>query len=275
MSRRALHSLAQREGAVNLRTLQGLSYFRSPSSIPDDDPFVQLLRRCPNIEEFELIGPGIDPTELEAIFETFTPEDEHHPDSVDIHSFIPLGLPNLRTLTLLSMLHSPLMLTLFHSSLPSLQKLTLTPYDDIPYPISLASKFITAHGLTLRSLLLTTPKSWPTRLHPSPVDLLQSCPNLRHLSLEKPLPYLTLFEKHPLQILSIPRPDPDFWPVLDKLLHKLPHLHVLRAKEVKRLKKGLSSRAQEAGVQGEAKEWRRRLLRRGVRVLDTDWNEFD
>jgi hypothetical protein len=46
-------------------------------------------------------------------------------------------------------------------------------------------------------------------------------------------------------------------------------------REVRKLKKGLSSRAQEAGVQGEAMEWRRRLLRRGVRVLDADWSEFD
>jgi len=52
-------------------------------------------------------------------------------------------------------------------------------------------------------------------------------------------------------------------------------LHVVRAREVKKLKKGLSSRAQEAGVQGEAKVWRMRLLRRGIRVLDADWNEFD
>jgi len=113
------------------------------------------------------------------------------------------------------------------------------------------------------------------RLHPSPVDLLQSCPNLQHLSLENPLPELVLSERHPLQILSIPGPISDFWPVLDKLLCYSPRLHVLRTNKVRKLKKGLSSRAQEAGVQGEIKEWRRRLMRRGIRVLDVDWNEFN
>ncbi|KAF5352649.1 hypothetical protein D9756_005811 [Leucocoprinus leucothites] len=275
MSRRTLDSLAQREGAINLRTLEGFSYFRSPSNIPDEDPFVQLLRRCPNIEELDIVGQGVDPSELELIFETFIIEDEDRPHSHELDSFVPLNLPNLRTLTLLSMHHSPVMLALLHSPLPSLQKLTLTPYDDIPYPISLSTKFITAHGQHLRSLLLSTPKSWPTRLHPSPVDLLQSCPILRHLSLENPLPHLTLSEKHPLQILTIPRPNAEIWPVVDKLSLQLPRLHVLRTSEVRKLKKGLSSRAQEAGVQGEVKEWRRRLMRRRIRVLDADWNEFD
>ncbi|KAJ3575245.1 hypothetical protein NP233_g1233 [Leucocoprinus birnbaumii] len=275
MSRRVIHSLAQREGAVNIRSLEGLAYFKPPSTLPDEDPFVQLLRRCPNIEELEIIGHGVDPNELELIFETFI-IDEEHPHSRDLDSFSPLDLPNLRTLTLLSMHHSPLMLGLLHSPLPSLRKLTLTPYDDIPFPISLSTKFIATHGSNLRSLLLSTPKSWPTRLHPSPVDILHSCPTLRHLSLENPLPQLTLpSEKHPLQILSIPRPSADNWLVVDKLSRQLPRLHVLRASEVRKLKKGLSSRAQEAGVQGEVKEWRRRLFRRGIRVLDADWNEFD
>lgn len=275
MSRRVLQSLAQREGAVNLRRLEGFQYFHPTSPIPDEDPFVQLLRQCPNIEELDITGQGIDPTELELIFEQFSMEVDAYPPTFDTESFVPLNLPKLRTLTLLSMHHSPLMLALLYTPLPALSKLTLTPYGDIPFPVSLASQFITIHGHSLRSLLLSTPKSWPTRLHPSPTDLLSSCPRLRHLSLEKPLPHLGLLEQHPLQILSIPRPDVEFWPTLEKLLPLLPHLHVLRAQEVKKLQKGLSSMAQEAGVQGEVKVWRRRLLRRGVRVLDAEWNEFD
>ena len=274
MSRRAISSLAQREGAINLRTLECFSYFPQLSTLPDEDPVVQLFRSCTNIETLDIIGHGLDSTELELIFEASASQDE---DSQlhDLDSFVPLNLPSLRTLTLLSMHRSPLMLALLHSPLPSLQKLTLTPYADIPYPMSLASKFITTHGQKLRSLLLSTPKSWPTRLHPSPLDLLQSCPNLQHLSLENPLPELVLSERHPLQILSIPGPISDFWPVLDKLLRYSPRLHVLRTNKVRKLKKGLSSKAQEAGVQGEIKEWRRRLMRRGIRVLDVDWNEFD
>ncbi|KAF9446113.1 hypothetical protein P691DRAFT_709154, partial [Macrolepiota fuliginosa MF-IS2] len=276
VSRRVLRSLAEREGAANLRSLQGLSYFRPPSTIPDEDLFVQLIRQCPNIEDLELIGQGVDSAELESIFEEFIPTELGSNAFLrDLDAFAPLDLPKLRNLTLLSMHHSPLMLALLYSPLPALQKLTLTPYDDIPYPASLASEFLTTHGQNLRSLLLFTPKSWPTRLHPSPTNLLQSCPNLRHLSLEKPLPKLTLHEKHPLQVLTIPRPDAEFWPLLDKLFPRLPYVYVVRARDVKKLKKGLSSGAQEAGVQGEVKEWRRRLLRRGIRVLDADWNEFD
>ncbi|XP_006454253.1 hypothetical protein AGABI2DRAFT_182230 [Agaricus bisporus var. bisporus H97] len=269
LSRRAVLSLAQREGAINLRSLEGLQYTSPISPTPDEDPFVQLLRHCPNIEELDITGQGMDQTDLELT------DDDLHSLTLDTNSFTPLNLPKLRTLTLLSTHHSPLMLALLHSPLPALTKLTLTPYDDIPFPISLSSQFIVTHGLNLRSLLLYTPKSWPTRLHPSPTDLLSSCPKLRHLSLEKPLPQLESFETHPLQLLSIPRPSLDFWSTLERLFPRLPHLHVLRARDVKKLQKGLSSRAQEAGLQGEVQVWKRRLLRRGVRVLDTEWNEFD
>lgn len=274
-SRRALLSLAHREGSINLRTLEGFQYARAISPIPDEDPFVQLLRHCPNIEELDITGQGIDPTELELTLEQPSTDDNPHAFTLAATSFTPLNLPKLRMLTLLSMHHSPLMLALLLSPLPALMKLTMTPYDDIPFPISLSSQFIATHGLNLQSLLLYTPKSWPTRLHPSPSNLLSSCPKLRHLSLEKPLPQLELFETHPLQILSIPRPSIDFWPALENLFPMLPHLHVLRAREVKKLQKGLSSRAQQAGFQGEVQVWKRRLLRRGVRVLDTEWNEFD
>jgi len=239
------------------------------SEILDDDPFVQLLRRCPNIESLELIGQGLDLPEPDfALDDTntlqFTP-----------HSFVPLNLPSLNTLALLSMHTSPLMLALLYSPIPALAKLTITPYADLPFPSGATSEFISTQGATLRSLILITPKSWPTRLHPSPMNLLESAPVLRHLSLEKPLPHLVLEHVHPLQILSIPRPQAEFWPVLERLLRCLPHLQVVRTREVRWLKKGLSSQAQEAGVQGEMKEWRRRLLRKKIRVLDADWNDFE
>jgi len=44
---------------------------------------------------------------------------------------------------------------------------------------------------------------------------------------------------------------------------------------VRWLRKGMGLRAQEAGVQGEMREWRRRLLRRGIRVLDAEWKECE
>ncbi|TFK41954.1 hypothetical protein BDQ12DRAFT_677437 [Crucibulum laeve] len=267
LSRRALASLASREGAANIRALEGLCYLLPPSPTPDQDPFVQLLRRCPNLTFLEVIGQGPDPAELE-----FNYDDS---DPFSMEAFKPLELPKLEVLTLLSMHNSPLMRALLASSLRSLRKLTLTPYDDVPYPASLVSHFISAQGETLRSLLLFTPKSWPTRLHPSPETLLITSPKLRHLSLENPLPNLSVTETHPIQILSIPRPNVDFWRVLERLFPHVPNLSILRMRDVRWLRKGMTTMAQGAGVQGEMKEWQRRLARRRIRLVDTDWNESE
>lgn len=267
LSRRVLSSLADRKGAANLRILGGLSYVPPPSPTPDDDPFVQLLRCCPNLEELEIVGQGLDPAELEFNF--------HGLQLPPMDYFQPIRLPNLRILSLVSMHASPLMLALLHSPLPSLQKLTVTPYDDVPYPASLVTHLISTHGENLRSLILFAPKSWPARNHPSPHNVMDYTPNLRHLSLENPLPDISLQENHALQILSIPRPKADFWRVLERALRHLPNLAVLRARDVRWLRKGMGSMAQEAGVQGEMKEWRRRLRRWGIRLFDADWNESE
>ena len=167
---------------------------------------------------------------------------------------------------------SPLMQALLNSPLPALEKLEITPYDDIPYPASLSTEFIATHGNTLRSLLLFTPESWPTRLRPSPDRLLSYCPSLHHLSCEAPLPNLTLSHSHHrLRILSIPRPTTEFWRVLDHVLTMLPNLVVLRMRDVRWMRKGVSSIAQETGVQGQMKQWKRRLDCRGIQLLDADW----
>ncbi|KAJ6541820.1 hypothetical protein B0H19DRAFT_1268769 [Mycena capillaripes] len=265
LSRRAMEALGQRQGAVYIRALEGISYIPSGSM---EESLVQLLRCCPSLEEIELIGRGLDPAEMD-----FTVQDTalSLPDS-----FVPLNLSCLRTLTILSVYSSSLLLSLLHSPLPSLQKLTITPYDDVS--TALSSQFIATHGASLRSLLLFTPKSWPTRLHPSPHTLLCTSPTLRHLSLERPLPSqltLPVANFHPLEILSVPRPDPDFWFVLERLLPRLPALRAVRARDVRWLRKGMGSSAQAAGVQGELREWRRRLLRKGIRVLDAEWNECE
>ncbi|KAF8808005.1 hypothetical protein BYT27DRAFT_7223754 [Phlegmacium glaucopus] len=266
LSRRALSALALRDGAINIRVLSGLRYVMPSTSMPDEDPYVQLLRCCPNLEELSVVGQALDPMELE--FESSSIE---RPSMI---SFTPLlALPKLRELMMLSMYTSPLMHALLQSPLPGLTKLTITPYDDIPYPASLASQFISVHGENLKSLLLLTPKSWPTRLHPSPTNILTCAPNVLHLSLEAPLPTLTLTGKHHLKILSIPRPNAEFWRVLERLLPSLPDLTAIRTRDVRWLRKGVTSMAQEAGVQGEMKEWRRRLERRGIRLLDTTWHD--
>ncbi|KIK70563.1 hypothetical protein GYMLUDRAFT_103208, partial [Collybiopsis luxurians FD-317 M1] len=255
-SRRALMSLNERDGADRMTVLRGIFYL--PSKGMPREALVQLLRSTVNLEELEVIGPDIDPVELWYEQTPLPP------------AFDPLCLPKLRELTLLSSLQSsPLMLSLLSTPLPSLRKLTITPYDDIP--ASTSSFFIHTHGQPLRSLLLLTRKSWPTRLHTSPTNLLQTAPILRHLSLELPLPALELKEDHCLEILSIPKPSHESWNLISRLLPYLPSLKVVRIRDVKWLRKGMGQRAMETGVQGEMREWRRRLARRNILLLDSEW----
>ncbi|KAG1757829.1 hypothetical protein EDB19DRAFT_68241 [Suillus lakei] len=279
LSRRALASLTHRDGSSNIRALSGIYYdpFIYSAVATGEDPFVQLLRVCVNLELLEVTGVGLDDTSPESHFD--------NTEGLKTPSIAaPLYLPHLRTLTLLSMPSSLLMHALLHSPLPRLQTLSLTPYDDIPFPASLSSLFLETHGQHLHTIFLFTPKSWPTRYHSSPTTLLNTSPHLRHLSLEYPLPALTITFQTPLigasslftlplQILSIPRPSSDFWVALEKLFPFLPSLQVIRMRDVRWLRYGMTSRAQEAGIQGEMREWNRRLTRRGIRLLDGNWKE--
>ncbi|KAH7923899.1 hypothetical protein BV22DRAFT_550846 [Leucogyrophana mollusca] len=274
LSRRALASLTNRSENSNLRVLEGLNYEPSFTSqfATAEDPVVQLLATCSSLERLEVIGVGLDSVDIEF---PDPPEGAHLPLQT-----AKLDLRRLHTLTLLSMPSSSLMFALLDTPLPSLRKLIITPYDDLPYPASLVSRFLDCHGSSLLSLLFFTPKSWPTRLRPSPPTILHTSPSLRHLSLEYPLPVLLLpagdsspSHSLPLEILSIPRPSGDFWRTLEKLLPQLPSLKVVRTRDVRWLRRGMTNRAQEAGVQGEMRDWRRRLARRGIRLLDGDWKE--
>ncbi|KAI6031530.1 hypothetical protein BKA83DRAFT_4201769 [Pisolithus microcarpus] len=221
------------------KALGGICYdasFHSPVAT-GDDPF----------ERLEIIGKGFD-----SDFESF-------PDSIlqEPASTVKLCLPKLHSLTILSIPASSLLVSLLNNGLPRLRALSITPYDDIPYPASCTSRFL---------------DSWPTQLHPSPSTLFHTCPNLRHLSLEYPLPDLALPDPRsttlPLQITV------RFWRVLEQLLPCLPSLRVVRIRDVRWLCPGMSSRAQETGVQGELRNWRRRLGRKGIRVLDADWQDM-
>ncbi|KAG1825679.1 uncharacterized protein BJ212DRAFT_1315491 [Suillus subaureus] len=280
LSRRALASLTHRDGSSNIRALGGIYYdpFIYSAVATGEDPFVQLLRVCVNLELLEVTGVGLDDTDLESHFDNT--ENLKTP-----HMVAPLYLPHLRSLTLLSMPSSLLMHALLHTPLPRLRTLSLTPYDDIPFPASLSSLFLEKHGQYLHAIFLFTPKSWPTRYHSSPITILHTSPRLRHLSLEYPLPALTIASQtpltdasspfiHPLQILSIPRPNSDFWVTLERLLPFLPSLQIIRTRDVRWLRRGMTFRAQETGVQGEMREWNRRLTRRGIRLLDSNWKEL-
>ena len=263
LSRRALSGFTYRDGVQNMRSLRGIQL--TTSMKVDEDAFVELLRACTRLEELEIMGTGIDQSE--------TSSDSDRLDEI-LPGFRPLHLPFLRKLVALSMPSSPTLLALLYSPLPALRHLTLTPYDEVSVPGCLIPRFLVAHGQELTSLHLYTVKQWPTTLFPSPATLLDVCPSLKHLSLELPLPTLTLrqAEQHHLEILSIPRPKPEYFAVLEKLLPRLPRLRFVRARDVKWLRNGMSARAQQAGVQGEMLLWRRKLSRRGIQLLDAEWN---
>ncbi|KAI0673565.1 hypothetical protein C8Q78DRAFT_1017742 [Trametes maxima] len=263
LSRRALSCFMAREGASNLRALRGIQLKTSGQA--EEDPFVELLRTCTRLEELEIFGTGVDTTELLV--------DQDDDVLASLYDFRPFYLPFLRRLAVLSMPVSPVLRVLLQSPLPALRHLTLTPYDELSVPASLIPRFIVTHGLLLTSLYLHTVKQWPTALFPSPTTLLETCPSLRHLSLELPLPTLNLssFQRHELEILSVARPTPEFLDVLEALLPKLPKLHFVKARDVKWLRGGMSARAQQAGVQGEMHVWKRKLNRRGIQLLDAEW----
>lgn len=264
LSRRVIDSLCNRDGNERLKSIKGLKLVSA--SVDHDDPFLGLLRCCPNLEQLEFTGSGIEPLLIDS------------PDSITDMRHIqpkPLHLSQLRKLSMVAMHCSPVMFALLHSALPRLSHLTVTPYDGAAISTSLVPQFIDIHGAKLSSLHLFAPKSWPTMLFQSPANLLHSCPNLYHLSLENPLPILTIpstLDKHPLHILSIPRPIPEFLLVFEPLFAKLPNLQIIRSRDVQWLRTGMSPRAMEAGVQGELRQWRQRLARKGINVVDSTWS---
>lgn len=263
LSRRALYSFTHRDGVQNMRCFKGVQL--TTSMRIDEDAFVELLRACTRLEELEMMGTGIDLNDLS------TPGD----DLFDpLPSVYPIHLPFLRKFVVLSMPCSPALFALLQSPLPALRHLTMTPYDEISIPGTLIPRFLRVHGRKLTSLHFYTVKQWPTMLLPSPATILETCPSLRHVSLELPLPILALpqVEQHHLEILSIPRPKSDYLGILEKLLPKLPRLRFVRARDIKWLRDGMSTRAQQAGVQGEMLLWKRKLGRRGIQLLDAQWN---
>ncbi|KAF9654116.1 hypothetical protein BDM02DRAFT_3133598 [Thelephora ganbajun] len=284
LSRRALAALTFRDGCHHLKSLKGIQapitqpinwQAHYPALTVDSDPLVQLIRNSDHLEEIEIHGPGFDSLEVDFAFQftdVFSPVELEGGEPV-VQMNNPLKLNNLKSLSMLSTHASPLMFALLLSELPSLQRLAVTPYDDLPYPTSLVSKFIQIHGPTLRSLHLYTPKdTWPTISHPSPSDILLTCPILIHLSLEFPLPELKIppGDVHPLQILSIPRPNQRCYQTVSTAVSSLKNLRIVRTRDVRWLRRGIISQATETGTQGEMRQWKRRLALRGVCLLDTD-----
>lgn len=264
-SRRVLAALTGRDGAERLRVLTGLALAEPSSSDtakPGDDLVVALLRRTPHLEELGLVGPGLDALDGD--------ESEEPAEAPPV----PLRLPRLHTLSAVSIPNGVVLHALLHAPLPALRALTLTPYEGAPG--ALTSSFIGVHGASLVSLSLVAPApSWPTVLHSSPSSLLVTCPCLTSLSLCKPLPALTLPSPntpHTLRTLALPRPSPEVLPaILDAV--RLPALRTVRLRDVRWLRAGIAGGAREAGVQGEMRDWRTRLSRRGILLLDAEGSD--
>ena len=289
LSRRALAALTFRDGCRHLRALKGIkapvtqpiNQTQYPALVVDSDPLVQLIRNLAHLEEIDIHGPGFDSLEVDLAFADVLPPVGMEGEEPALRVDNPLKLSNLKSLSILSTHASPLMFALLSSELPSLQRLAVTPFDDLPYPTSLVSKFIQVHGSILRSLHFYTPgDTWPTTSHPSPPDILLTCPNLTHLSLEFPLPELEIprfshpDESHPLQILSIPRPNQRCYQIVSAVASSLKNIRVVRTRDVRWLRRGITSQATETGTQGEMREWKRKLALRGVSLLDADMNRY-
>ena len=285
----ALTALTFRDGNehLKLKALKGiqapithpLDQPHYPTSAVDDDPLVKLIRRSDHLEEIEIFGPGFDLLELDFVSQVvgdLPPVEVAGEESVPQISN-PLKLKNLKSLSMPSTHASPLMFSLLSSELPSLQRLVVTPCDDVPYPTSLVSKFIQIHGSTLRSLHLYTTKGARKVSRPSPSDILLTCPNLIHLSLEFPLPQLTVPQggTHPLQILSIPRPNQHCYQIINTIVSSLRNLQVICMRDVRWLPRGIATQAMETGTQGEMRAWKRKFVSHGVTVLDADMNSYE
>ncbi|KAI0040277.1 hypothetical protein FA95DRAFT_1599491 [Auriscalpium vulgare] len=270
LSNRALHSLRSKDGIERLKALRGL--LRPvpkdlESAMEPDDPLLELLRASSSLEQFEVVSPDNVPPDLPREAQP-AGGDEDRPA---LPVVLPLRLPSLKFIALLAVPVSPLFTTLLRTPLPALRHAMVTPYDDSP--TSSFTSFLAVHGAGLSTLHVNTPKHWPTVDHPPAWPLLQASPELKHLVVDYPLPTLVVppGTTHPLQALTIPRPNQRFLRELEALLPRLPKLAVVRAKNVRWLRRGVSGKALEAGVQGEMRDWRRRLGRKGVRLVDGDW----
>ncbi|KAH9977307.1 hypothetical protein BGW80DRAFT_845474 [Lactifluus volemus] len=288
LSNRALVALQCKDGISELRSLKGLKVSVSSEQgsfqpfVPSLDTVINLLRHCPRLEQLEIICVVTANSELD-------PDIDLDPSALqnDESLLPPLHLPYLKFLCLFAIPICPLFRILLHTPLPALRRLVVTPCGDLYSPQ--LSTLLSAHGCNLTSLRINIPR-YPLPIlstgtgDPPPWSVLTSCPELHRLTLNYPLPSLTLPaappvpgvpppQPHPLRVLTIPRPNARFLRGLEVLLPRLPSLTVIRVRSVRWLRAGVSGKALEAGVQGEMHEWRRRFLRRGVRLVDGEWRD--
>lgn len=265
LSRRSLSAFASKEGIEYLKVLKGVEWAPAlPWYSLSEDPLLSFLHVAKNLERLEVIGPGLQEDDFEVpelpIHQLNTPPPTPRP---------PLTLPNLHSLKLLSLPNGPIIDAFIRAYIPRLFSLTITPYDNVIS--ALTSDLVAAHGINLKHLTFCTPKSWPPLPCMTSPNILSMAPSLETLSLTFPLPALLIPQTpHPVRLIRLPRPNHLYLSQLEAWLYigLLPKLKVVQMREIRWIRPGLSSRAAEAGVQGELKEWKLRLSRLNVHVLD-------
>ncbi|CAG7853688.1 SubName: Full=Uncharacterized protein {ECO:0000313/EMBL:CCA73627.1} [Serendipita indica DSM 11827] len=254
LSRGAMHTLADSDAALSLTILRGVHIPSTQrASYLQTESLVQLLRSCVNLEQLELRGEGLDGD-----------GDMHDPDA--IYAPANFDLPNLTLLSVVHVPFSPIIQALARAELASLCAMTITLYADYA-KTSDASKLLDAHATKLTTLTFSPCEAWPSTTTHTPEDILDMCPRLRYLSLAIiPNSLSRPTVPSPLAILCIPRPTIEF---LNRIVEPLmPSLREVRIREVRYLSKAMGMGAAKAGSSAIILEWRRRLSRRGVIVLD-------
>ncbi|VDB96564.1 unnamed protein product [Peniophora sp. CBMAI 1063] len=266
LSRSALASLSDKEGLQRLKSLMGFKVVHGDgdwgASASTLDPTLTILQRCSGLEQLEIVNDGGPPNEETALLDL---------EDLEVFPDLPsLSLPRLTSLYLQTPSPTPIMAALLRAEVPALRQLMITPYSDSPCPVT--ALILSRHGANLSNLNLQPPKHWGTIVDAQPSTILITSPRLRQLSLEYPLPILASPTGilHPLHTLTIPRPNARFLHALEVLLAHLPALRIVRVRGVRWLRSGVSSKALEAGVQGEMRLWRRRLARKNIRLVDAD-----
>jgi hypothetical protein len=303
LSKRAVTAMACKDGISELRSLKGLkvsapaghaSALARPLA-PSPDAVIELLRNCPLLESLEIACADTISPDLESIIDLDLDPGSLRDEAEAAALPPPLHLPNLESLYLSAIPISQLFIALLRTPLPELRHLAVTPYSG--RHTAQLSTLLAAHGRGLTSLRINTPRHLSTSTGDVPLPpVLTSCPELRYLALDQPLPVLLAppiptptpspapaldnddngespRSPHPLRVLTVPRPNARFLREVEALLPHLPLLGVVRARAVRWLRAGVSRKALEAGVQGEMHEWRRRFARRGVRLVDSEWRD--
>ena len=257
LTRQAMQSLADSQTVRNLKQVRGIHVPSHPhASVHQSEALTSLLRSCVNLQHLELLGSGWDP-------------DTDLPDPEVVYSPPKIALPRLQSMSILHIPFSPVLHALSRAELPNLRALTISIYTEIDG--SDATRFLEAHAANLTTLVLAPAQTWPPTTTRIPTNILIICPNLRYLSLPSTPTSLAL-EPPPaeapskLTVLSVPRPNTEF--LRDVIEPLLPALREVRVREVRYLTKSMGTGAAGAGSSAAMLDWRRRLSRRGVVVLD-------